>query len=87
MTELLGALAFAVMIGAQFLAVIAMHRMRQDTRASSDTFGAMRVSDHDLHVVSERPNLAAASHLATRSQLATGSRRHPTLSEPQETGL
>jgi hypothetical protein len=80
MTELLGALAFAVMIGAQFLAVIAVHRLRQDPHASSDTFGTMRISDHDLHVVSERP------HLVTGSRLATGSRRHPTLSEPQGTG-
>jgi hypothetical protein len=31
MTELLGALAFAIMTGAQFLAVIAVHRIRQET--------------------------------------------------------
>jgi hypothetical protein len=49
MTELLGALAFAIMIGAQFLAVIAVHSTRHDTPASADRLGTMRISDHGLH--------------------------------------
>jgi hypothetical protein len=71
MTELLGALALAVMVGAQFLAVIAVHRTRQDTHAGFDTIGTMRAGDHDLHVLSERPGRAADPAWRGRSAAAS----------------
>ena len=59
MSQLLGALAFAALIGAQFLAVVAVHRIREDRQTSSDVRDTPRVSAHDLHVLAERIGVPA----------------------------
>lgn len=58
-TELLGALAFAIMIGAHFLAVVAVHRIREVRQTSADALDTPRVGDHDLHVLAERIGVSA----------------------------
>jgi len=55
MADILGALAFGLMIGAQLLAVIAVHRQREDLRVDqTDTREAQNLSDTGLYMLTER---------------------------------
>ena len=55
MSQLLSATAFGLLIGAQFLAVIAVHRLKQDAGSSAHTFKASGLSDHGLHIWQSAP--------------------------------
>lgn len=55
MSEILSTLAFALMIGAQFLAVVAVHRLKNPTQADhASASETPRFSDHNLFLMTER---------------------------------
>jgi hypothetical protein len=55
MTEILSTLAFALMMGAQLLAVVAAHRLKDTAQADQTSAAEMpRFSDHNLFVTAER---------------------------------
>lgn len=55
MTEILSTLAFALMMGAPVLAVVAVHRLKDAAQADRTSASDMpRLSDHNLFVITER---------------------------------
>ena len=55
MADILGALAFGLMIGAQLLAVIAVHRQCEDVRVDqADMREAQKLTDTGLYLLTER---------------------------------
>ena len=60
MTENLSTLAFALMMGAQVLAVVAVHRLRDTAQTDQTSVSEMpRVfSDRNLFIIAERPHVS-----------------------------